>query len=175
MPTVQEVNVDKLWSPWRSNYIQSFKDKDDSDKCVFCDVESADINSDDNLIVRKSELTFTMLNLYPYNSGHLMIIPYRHVSDILQITPEENFEILNEVQHAVKALTHVSKPHGFNIGANIGKAAGAGIDQHIHFHVLPRWNGDTNFMPAIGEVKVISQDLLETKKVLVKAYKDLGI
>lgn len=167
--------MDKLWSPWRSNYIQSFKDKDESESCVFCNAENADINSDDNLIVRKSELTFTMLNLYPYNSGHLMVIPYRHISDILQITPEENFEILNEIQFAVKALTLVSKPHGFNIGANIGKAAGAGIDQHIHFHVLPRWTGDTNFMPAIGEVKVISQDLLETKKALVDAYRELEI
>lgn len=167
--------MEKLWSPWRSNYIQSFKDKKDTGECVFCGAESADINNDDFLIVRKHKLTFTMLNLYPYNSGHLMIIPYRHVSDILQITPEENLEIMNEVQNAVKALTHFAKPQGFNIGANIGKAAGAGIDQHIHFHVLPRWNGDTNFMPAIGEVKVISQDLLETKKSLIKAYKELGL
>ena len=167
--------MEKLWSPWRSNYIQSFKDKKETGECVFCCAESVDINNDDFLIVRKHKLTFTMLNLYPYNSGHLMVIPYRHVSDILQITQEENLEILTEVQNAVKALTHIAKPQGFNIGANIGKAAGAGIDQHIHFHVLPRWNGDTNFMPAIGQVKVISKDLLETKKSLMKAYKELGL
>lgn len=167
--------MEKLWSPWRSNYIKSFKDKDESEKCVFCFAESLNIENDDNLVVRKSKLTFTMLNLYPYNSGHLMIIPYRHVSDILEITPDENLEILSEVQNAVKALNYISKPHGFNIGANIGKAAGAGIDQHIHFHVLPRWTGDTNFMPAIGNVKVISQDLLESKKSIIKSYADLGL
>lgn len=167
--------MEKLWSPWRSNYIQSFKDKKETGECVFCNAESSDINSDDSLIVRKNKFTFTMLNLYPYNSGHIMIIPYRHVSDILQITHEENLEIMNEVQNAVNALTHFAKPQGFNIGANIGKAAGAGIDQHIHFHVLPRWNGDTNFMPAIGQVKVISQDLLETKKKFDESVYRVGI
>lgn len=162
--------MDKLWSPWRANYIQSFKHKSDSEECVFCSVHQLDINDDESLVVYKSDLCFVMLNLYPYNSGHLMIIPYRHISDIEEITNDEFAEITKLITLSKKALTDLMKPQGFNIGANIGKAAGAGIDQHIHFHILPRWIGDTNFMPAIGEVKVISQDLLETKKELVKVF-----
>lgn len=166
--------MDKLWSPWRSNYIQSFKHKSDNEECVFCSVQQLDINNDESLVVYKSDLCFVMLNLYPYNSGHLMIIPYRHISDIEEITKEEFAEITKLITLSKKALTDLMKPQGFNIGANIGKAAGAGIDQHIHFHILPRWIGDTNFMPAIGEVKVISQDLLETKKELVKVFVEIG-
>ncbi|KUG24712.1 hit family protein [hydrocarbon metagenome] len=162
--------MDKLWSPWRSNYIQSFKHKSDNEECVFCSLHQLDINDVESLVVYKSDLCFVMLNLYPYNSGHLMIIPYRHISDIEEITKDEFAEITGLITLSKKALTDLMKPQGFNIGANIGKAAGAGIDQHIHFHILPRWIGDTNFMPAIGEVKVISQDLLETKKELVKVF-----
>jgi ATP adenylyltransferase len=161
--------MDKLWSPWRSNYIESFKSKTDSDACIFCEAQKLDINSDDSLIVCKNELCYIVLNLYPYNSGHLLVIPYRHTSDFSELTKEELAEIMESVKLAMKALEMTMKPQGFNFGANLGKTAGAGIDTHLHFHVVPRWNGDINFMPAIGEVKIISQDLLATKKNLIEA------
>jgi len=165
--------MEKLWSPWRSNYIDSFKTKKESDECVFCEAAKNSIEKDESLIVFKNELCYAMLNLYPYNSGHLMIIPYRHQSDMSNLSEEEMDEMMRTVQLSMKALDAVMKPQGFNFGANLGKAAGAGIDTHLHFHVVPRWNGDINFMPAIGEVKIISQDLLETKKKLIKAFEQL--
>jgi ATP adenylyltransferase len=160
--------MDKLWSPWRSNYIQSFKHKNENNECVFCSAPQLDINDDKSLVIYKSKFCFAMMNLYPYNGGHLMVIPYRHLSDIDDLSLEEFADITAVLKSIKKALVKMMKPQGFNIGANIGKAAGAGIDQHIHFHILPRWVGDTNFMPALGEVKVISQDLLEMKKELVE-------
>ena len=165
--------MDKLWSPWRSNYIESFKTKSDSDLCIFCEARKLDIDTDDSLIVYKNELCYIVLNLYPYNSGHLLVIPYRHTCDICELTKEELAEVMESVKLAMKALEMSMKPQGFNFGANIGKAAGAGIDTHLHFHVVPRWNGDINFMPAIGEVKIISQDLLTTKNNLVEAINNI--
>jgi ATP adenylyltransferase len=138
--------------------------------CIFCELSKEEPGDIESLIIDKGELTFTVLNLYPYNNGHLMIVPYKHKNDIDNLTSDENKEIMKKLQVAVKALRIVSNPEGFNIGANLGKVSGAGIDEHIHFHVVPRWNGDTNFMPVLGEVKVISQDLLSTKKKLLAAY-----
>lgn len=126
-----------------------------------------------NLVVHKSKNTFVMMNLYPYNNGHLMIVPKRHVGSLEQITTEESHELMDEILLVEKVLQKIYSPQGFNIGANLGRAGGAGIEDHIHFHIVPRWNGDTNFMPAIGEVKVISQDLAETKKRLVAGYKEI--
>jgi ATP adenylyltransferase len=165
--------MNKLWSPWRSQYIESFAEKKRDRGCIFCEASKESPEDPQSLLIHKSELTFTLLNLYPYNNGHLMIVPYSHKSDINLLTTEENIEIMEKIQAAVKALRLFSSPEGFNIGANIGKVSGAGIDEHIHFHVVPRWNGDTNFMPVLGEVKVISQDLLSTKKKLIEAYKSL--
>lgn len=165
--------MEKLWSPWRSKYIESFKSDEDKSKCIFCQMLDFDINDLQNLVVDKGEHTITVLNLYPYNNGHLMIIPKRHTNDFSGLTNEEISESFLKLQLAEKALTKVLNPHGFNIGANIGRVAGAGIEDHIHFHIVPRWNGDSNFMPIIGEVKVISQDLAETKEKLLKAYSSL--
>ena len=162
--------MDKLWSPWRSQYIDSFMDKHKKKGCIFCELCKYEVDDADNLLIDKGELTFTMLNLYPYNNGHLMVVPYEHKSDFQLLTDDENAEVMEKLQLAVKALKMTMNPEGFNLGANFGKASGAGIDDHIHFHVVPRWNGDTNFMPALGEVKVISQDLLLTKEKLIKAY-----
>ena len=166
--------MEKLWSPWRSKYIESFKSDDDKSKCIFCQMLDLDKNDLDNLIVDKGELTITVLNLYPYNNGHLMIIPKRHTNDFSGLSKDEITESFQKLQLAERALTKILKPHGFNIGANIGKVAGAGIEEHIHFHIVPRWNGDSNFMPVIGDVKVISQDLAETKSKLLTAYKELS-
>lgn len=163
--------LEKLWSPWRSNYINSFKNAKDDDGCVFCGVENHNLESDDCLLVHKGKLCFVMLNLYPYNNGHLMIIPYRHLSDYTELTEEELKEITYLNKISIISLRNLISPQGFNFGANIGKAAGAGIHTHLHFHLVPRWNGDTNFMPVLGEVKIISQDLLELKNNLIKEYK----
>lgn len=163
--------MEKLWSPWRSQYIESFKIKDK--KCVFCAMADEEIDKPGSLLVHKGLLTFTTMNLYPYNNGHMMIVPYKHTSDFGNLSRDENIEVMDQLQIAVKALTLVFGAEGFNIGANLGKVSGAGIDEHIHFHIVPRWNGDTNFMPVLGEVKVISQDLLDTKNKMVKAYASL--
>ena len=162
--------MDKIWSPWRSQYIESFKSDEDKTKCIFCQMLDLNPLDADNLLVDKGEYTFTILNLYPYNNGHLMIVPKRHTSDFSALTSEEISESFKKLQLAEKALQKVLIPHGFNIGANIGRVAGAGIENHIHFHIVPRWNGDSNFMPVIGDVKVISQDLAETKTKLLEAY-----
>lgn len=135
----------------------------------------ANLDPDDsnNLLIYKGKHTFTVLNLYPYNNGHLMIVPYRHTSEFTSLSKEEYSESMVNLQLAQKALNKILNPHGFNIGANIGRVAGAGIEDHIHFHIVPRWNGDSNFMPVIGDVKVISQDLQETKLKLIQAYSEL--
>jgi ATP adenylyltransferase len=165
--------MEKLWSPWRSQYIDSFRDKSPKSGCFLCDAWKFNVDDTDNLLVHKGKLVFTILNLYPYNNGHLMIVPNAHKSDFLSLTQDENLEVIQEVKLAVQALEIILKPEGFNIGANIGKAGGAGVDDHIHFHVVPRWNGDTNFMPVLGEVKIISHDLLATKKKLQTAFTQL--
>lgn len=165
--------MEKLWSPWRSQYIDSFKELKEKDECVFCKVKMENIDSDTNLLVDRGTLTFTILNMYPYNNGHLMVLPLRHTDDFSLLTTNESTEIFDKLKLAKAALEKVLKPQAFNIGANVGKAAGAGIEGHFHFHIVPRWNGDTNFMPVIGHVKVISQDLLQTKKILLQAYKIL--
>lgn len=165
--------MEKMWSPWRSSYIESFKTKSEKEECIFCAAEHQDISDNESLVVHKADNIFVVLNLYPYNNGHLMIVPYRHICTLDDLTDEENTEIMKFVKICSKAISEVMSPHGFNIGANIGKAAGAGIDTHLHFHIVPRWNGDTNFMPVLGEVKVISQDLLRTKIDLINAISRL--
>ena len=165
--------MEKLWSPWRSQYIDSFNSAKSSSECIFCEMKDLNVQDTDNLLVDKDKNTFTVLNLYPYNNGHLMVIPFIHTNDFTSLDKSVYSEIMEKLQLAQKALTKIFNPQGFNIGANIGKVAGAGIDEHIHFHIVPRWNGDANFMPVIGEVKVISQDLKETKIKLLKAYSEL--
>ena len=164
--------MERMWSPWRSKYIDAFKDKNEDEECVFCSAVKEDIVDKDCLVVYKGKKVFTILNLYPYNNGHLMVVPNRHISSISDISTEEFAEITKQIKFATEGLTKLYSPQGFNIGANVGKAAGAGIDTHLHFHVIPRWNGDTNFMPVVGEVKVISHDLINTKNDLIKAYND---
>lgn len=162
--------MDKLWSPWRSKYIESFKSDSDKSKCIFCQMKDLDLKDQSNLLVDKGLNTFTVLNLYPYNNGHLMIVPFTHTGELSDLTKEETYEMFEKLKLAKMALSEILGPHGFNIGANIGRVAGAGIEEHIHFHIVPRWNGDTNFMPVLGEVKVISQDLLDTKNKLLDFY-----
>ncbi len=162
--------MERLWSPWRSQYIDSIQETDKSKGCVLCEASCKQENDKENLVVEKGELTFTVLNLYPYNNGHMMVVPYRHTSDFASLTGAEKMEIMDKLQLAEQALRIVYSPEGFNVGLNLGKVSGAGLHEHIHFHIVPRWNGDTNFMPVLGEVKVISQDLMVTKNKLVEAF-----
>ena len=162
--------MDNLWSPWRSKYIESFREEQIDNVCIFCDAALKDVSNPDNLLIYKTDIMLTMLNLYPYNNGHLMIVPNRHMDELTDLTIEESAEMMRQLMIAKKALTEIYQPQGFNIGANLGRVGGAGIEEHLHFHIVPRWNGDTNFMPVLGEVKVISLELKETKKNLVKAF-----
>lgn len=164
--------MEKLWSPWRSQYIDSFNNKEKKSVCIFCDMIEQDADDLSNLVVGKGKLTITVLNLYPYNNGHMMVVPKRHTNDFSTLTQEEKSEIFTTLQLCEKSLRNVLNPDAFNIGANLGKSAGAGIDEHLHFHIVPRWNGDTNFMPVLGETKVISQELSETKKNLRSWFQD---
>ncbi|MGC4114317.1 MAG: HIT domain-containing protein [Myxococcales bacterium] len=143
-----------LWAPWRMEYIKQEKPTG----CIFC-LFPAEANDRENLVLGRSAHAFAMLNKFPYNSGHLMVIPRRHVSD-LNALPEEEFADLQKLlRAAVGILMDVYKPEGMNVGMNLGRIAGAGIDQHLHWHAVPRWGGDTNFMPVIGETKVMVEHL----------------
>ena len=161
--------MQRLFSPWRSKYIETFsKPHNEQGKCVLCEAFQAN-NDDKRLIVTRGKLCYVIMNLFPYNSGHLMIVPYRHTPSLTDLTDEESLEMMSLLKNMMKALKAVSNPDGFNIGSNIGRTAGAGIDQHVHFHIVPRWNGDTNFMPILADTKMISEDMRETLMKLRKA------
>ncbi len=161
-----------MWSPWRSSYIASFKKpkkKNKKGESIFTAALKAK-NDDKHFIVWRGAQCFVIMNLYPYNSGHLMIVPYRQTGRFEDLTSDEFVEIMATAQRAKLALDKVMKPQGYNFGANIGRAAGAGVDEHVHFHIVPRWNGDTNFMPVLGKTKVISEDMRSTLKKLRKVF-----
>jgi ATP adenylyltransferase len=160
------LNLDRLWAPWRMEYILSQKNPDE---CIFCDKPAA--NDDPaSLIVHRGEHSFVMMNLYPYNNGHILIAPYRHVAEFDDLEPVVQQEMLDLSTRAMRIMRDHLRAEGFNFGANIGTAAGAGIEPHVHLHVVPRWTGDTNFMPVIGGAKVQVQSLRETRDVLAEAY-----
>jgi len=145
-----------LWAPWRMSYVVGGEQKE----CIFC---RAVLGSDeDNYVVLRSHHSIAMLNIYPYNTGHVMIAPKRHISRPELLTQEEVLDMHNVLSAIIKALDEEYNPHGYNIGLNIGRVAGAGVEHHLHIHVVPRWSGDTNFMPVIGRVKVIPEDLART-------------
>ena len=161
--------MDKLFSPWRSKYIETFSQAGDpKDECVLCRAHR-ERDDDQQRIVTRGRHCFVIMNRYPYNSGHLLIVPYRHTPDLADLTDEESREVMSLLKQMTIALRSVSRPEGFNIGSNIGRIAGAGIDQHVHFHIVPRWNGDTNFMPVLADTKVISEDMAATLLKLRKA------
>lgn len=154
-----------IWAPWRIEYLTREKDAG----CIFC--EKPKENRDrENLIIYRDETGFIIMNRYPYSNGHLMAVPYRHTREIGELSDRERLEIMNLTVKCVEILK-VFKPDGFNIGMNLGRVAGAGIDDHIHFHIVPRWSGDTNFMPIIGDIKVMPEYLDETYLKLIEKLK----
>ena len=157
----------QLWAPWRMDYILEEKQKG----CIFCK-KPKERKDEENLILFQSDYAFVIMNKFPYNNGHLMVVPKRHCIDLDQLGDEE----FRELSYLLKASTQVLKgclhPHGFNIGMNIGKVGGAG-EEHIHFHIVPRWTGDTNFMPVLGETKIIPEYLEKNYQKLYSAFKDL--
>ena len=146
--------MERLWSPWRLEYVTGGNKKAG---CVFC--ETTRPPHPDSLIVFEGTSCFVILNLYPYNNGHLMVVPRRHVPSLVALTGEELAEIALLAQRSEAALTEAYHPHGMNVGINLGKAAGAGVEEHIHVHVVPRWNGDTNFMTTVGNMRVLPEEL----------------
>lgn len=167
--------MEKMFSPWRSRYIAGFKNEQPkSGESLFTKI-LAEHQDEKNLVLLRKKYCFVMMNLYPYNSGHLMIVPYKQTSNLSNLTSKEYTEIMETTAVMMDVLYKVISPHGFNFGANIGRVAGAGIDDHIHFHIVPRWNGDTNFMPTIGDVKVVSEDMRDSYKKIRKQLKKEGL
>jgi ATP adenylyltransferase len=155
----------QLWAPWRLEYIQS---ADEQDGCLFCTAPQGD--DEDMLIVHRGRLAFVLLNKFPYASGHVLVAPYRHVGDFAELGEDEAIEIHRLGGQAMGALAQTFAPQGYNAGWNLGRIAGAGVVDHVHLHVVPRWAGDTNFMPVLADVKVIPEHLLETRRKLVEAW-----
>lgn len=155
-----------LWAPWRIDFIRSEKD----DKCFLCINSEEDQDDIESLVVARGKHTFVILNRYPYNSGHIMIAPYRHIGDISETTENERYEIMDLSIKAKEVLTSVLSPDGFNVGFNLGTAAGAGVKDHIHMHIVPRWNGDTNFMPVLSGIHVVPESLKDTLTLLREAW-----
>ncbi|OYT52205.1 MAG: HIT family hydrolase [Desulfurococcales archaeon ex4484_217_2] len=157
-----------IWAPWRIRYVEAPK----PEGCFICEAAKS---SDDrrNYVVYRGKNGFILMNLFPYNPGHLMVATYRHVGNLEELSKDELHELMELTVLSVKLLKKAFKPHGFNIGINLGSVAGAGIEDHIHIHIVPRWLGDTNFMPILADVKVVPQALEETYSKLVNAVKDL--
>jgi ATP adenylyltransferase len=156
-----------LWAPWRLEYVAQ---AGELPGCVLCAEAAGELPEAESLVVHRSEVAIAILNKYPYASGHLMAAPLRHVGALAELSSEEALELHGFGVSALAALTDVYAPQGFNLGWNLGRAAGAGIVDHIHLHVVPRWSGDTNFMPVLADVKVLPQHLLETRDRLRAAW-----
>jgi ATP adenylyltransferase len=155
----------QLWAPWRLDYIQS---ADEQPGCVFC--RAAEAADGEGLVVHRSDLAFVLLNRYPYASGHLMAAPYRHEGEFGELMPEEALEIHRLAASALGALAQTMSPQGFNLGWNLGRIAGAGVVGHVHLHIVPRWAGDTNFMPVLADVKVMPEALESSRRKLADAW-----
>ena len=161
--------MDRLFAPWRSQYIAGFKQGVDRPGCVFC----AALESHDDeamLLIYRSSEAFVLMNRYPYNSGHLLIIPNRHTNAFESLSAAESSDMQQLLVKSNAALTELVRPHAFNIGMNLGRTAGAGIDDHLHWHIVPRWDGDTNFMTVTADVKLISEDMTKQWRALREVF-----
>ncbi len=161
----------RLYTPHRMAYIRGEGKPTDGGACPFCVVPG--LADAEGLVVARGEVVYAVLNLYPYNAGHLMLVPYRHVAGYEELTAAETSEIASMTQHALRALRHASGAQGFNVGMNLGVVGGAGIAAHLHQHVVPRWGGDTNFMPVVGETRVLPQLLPDTRDLLARAWSEV--
>jgi ATP adenylyltransferase len=160
-----------LWAPWRMKYLEE-ESNNQSGECIFCPRIAAD-EDEKNLIVYRGPLTVVFMNRYPYNGGHLLVMPKRHLAELEDLDDPELMEIFHTLRLARQALEKTMAPHGYNIGINLGQVAGAGVPGHLHLHIVPRWTGDTNFMPVFGDVKVIPEDLFTTRQKLARAFEQL--
>lgn len=160
--------MEHLWAPWRMSYIEG----DVGGECVFCPRGTAQEMAA-RLILYRGDAALVMMNKYPYNNGHLLVAPARHISDIVELSCEELFALSVTVKESVLILKKVMNPAGFNLGMNVGACAGAGITSHLHYHVVPRWQGDTNFMPVLAEIKVVPEHLEDTYRKLVPHFQEL--
>lgn len=158
-----------LWAPWRIKYILQEKPQG----CIFCKYRDEVEHDEENLVVYRGSRVLAVLNLYPYNPGHLMIAPYRHVKSITELDDDELLDINKTLKLMIKAIDKAMKPDGYNIGINLGKVAGAGIEDHIHIHIVPRWLGDTNYMPVIADIKVIPEALKDTYQRIRRALEEV--
>jgi len=156
----------RIWAPWRIEYIKNPKQKG----CIFCKFPKEQ-NDRERFILHRGQTCFVIMNYYPYNNGHLMIAPYQHTSDFSNLDDQTKIEMINLIDLSTKALKEKLHAEGFNIGINLGSVAGAGIKDHLHIHIVPRWQGDTNFMPVLGNSKVVSQELHETWETLKEYFK----
>ena len=153
--------MERIWSPWRMAYIQAAKEQGEDGGCIFCDLpaEGDDVRT---MILARGELAFVIVNSFPYNPGHLMVAPFRHVGAFTSLEAAELADVDALVARSIRALEQEMEPHGYNLGMNLGRVAGAGIPDHVHWHLVPRWNGDTNFMPVVGQTRVLPELLEET-------------
>ncbi len=163
----------RLWAPWRMEYIL---DDNKHDSCLFCDISKKEKNrinktrDKKNMILHRSKKCFVMLNKYPYNSGHLMVVPYFHTSSFDGLDDDVLFDLIKNMERSTGILKQVLNPDGFNMGLNFGKVAGAGMESHMHIHIVPRWTGDTDSMPIISETRVMPEHLMKTYNKLVKTF-----
>jgi len=154
--------MERIWAPWRKHYITHKKPK----KCIFCAASKDKASDKKRFVLKRSRHSFSVLNLYPYNNAHVMVSPYRHVKSLELLDDKELLDLFKLVNHTKKKIDKELKPTGYNVGLNIGRIAGAGFPGHVHIHVVPRWTGDSNFMPTLSSTKVISQSLGEAWKML---------
>jgi ATP adenylyltransferase len=164
---MSEINEQRsLWAPWRIEFIRSEKEGG----CFLCGLETPSDKFEEKLIVARGEHVFVILNRFPYNSGHLMVAPYRHIGDLSETSSQERYELIDYTVMAKDVLAKLMNPDGFNAGFNLGLAAGAGLAEHIHFHIVPRWNGDTNFMPVLGDTRCVPEALEKTAELIRNAW-----
>jgi ATP adenylyltransferase len=159
--------AERLWAPWRLQYIKGEK----ANECIFCTKPALD--DAQALITHRGEKCFVMLNAFPYTSGHVMVAPYEHTADLAGLDEATALELMTLTQRSIRAIASAYGPEGFNVGANLGTVAGAGVADHVHMHVVPRWEGDTNFMSVIGEVRVLPESLEDTHRTLKEAFASL--
>lgn len=158
--------MDRIWAPWRGEYIEESIKGHKS--CVFCEIQKQE-PSKENLLIYKNKFAMIVMNKFPYNNGHVLVMPINHVASFEELSEEEFTELNKLLKKAIKAIKKAYTPEGINVGLNLGRVAGAGIDKHIHYHVVPRWNGDTNFMPVTGQTKIISEHILDSYEKIKKS------